>query len=292
MLLCERHLVGAAFLREIAVRAKVCVRARQRYGRRVERYGVHVWVLCLAVVVHHVIEVVTSDTAVMLHILRVSLDGKLQAEHLVGHRLHGFVRRRSDTLSCEGVGNHGLSVGEVGQQGVDGFGGLHHLRETVGVRHIILIRAGVAVAHGEVVCGEIDGGHVDLDIGSVGHIVAVTVHKLDAELCLAKLVLEAVGIQAVRKSEVWLPLQRAFAHTVIVEHKMDASVGFPEAVDIFAADTGRAVCVGLARSPKLRVPVAIGKRHRFSLISGILQPHCEVEIRSVIYLSHTYKGNM
>ena len=85
MLLCERHLVGAAFLCIIAVRAKVCVRARKRDRRRVERNGVHVRKLGLAVVVHHVVEVVTADSAVMLYILRVALDGKLQAEHLVGH---------------------------------------------------------------------------------------------------------------------------------------------------------------------------------------------------------------
>ena len=261
MLLRERHLMCAAFFREIAVRAQVCVRARKCDHWGVERYGVHVRKLGLAVVVHYVIKVVTSYTAVMLYIMRVALHGQLQSQHLVGHRLHGFVRCRGDTLPGECVCNHGLAVCEVGQQGIDGLGRLHDLRETVGVRHIILIRAGIAVAHGEVVGGKIDRRHVDLDIGSVRHLVAVTVHKLDAELCLAKLVLYAVGIDVVREPEVRLPMQCAFTHTVVVEHEMDAAVRFPEAVDTLAADAGRAVCVGLARRPKQDVPVAIGPRH-------------------------------
>ena len=203
----------------------------------------------------------------MLYILRVSLYGQLQPKYLVGHRLHGFRCGRVRALPCERVGNHGLSVCEVGQQGINGLGGLHDLRKTVGVFDILGQRAGVAVSYGKVVCGQVDGRHIDFYVGSVGHIVAVTVHKLDAELSLAKLVLEAVGIDVVRESEVWLPLQYAFAHTVVVEHEMDATVRFTEAVDIFATDTGCAVCVGLARCPKLCIPIAFRKRYRFSLVS-------------------------
>ena len=236
----------ATFLGVIAIRAKVCVRARQRDRGGIERYGVHVRVFGLAMVVHHVVEVVTSYTAVMLHILRVSLHGQLQSQHLVGHRLQGFRGCGGNTLSCQGVGNQSFAVGEVGQQGVDHFGRLHHLRKTVGVFNVFLIRAGIAVSHCEVVGGEVDGRHVDLDIGSVRHLVAVTVDKLDAELRLAKLVLYFVGINVVGKPEVRLPMQCAFAHTVIVEHEMDAAVGFAEAVDVHPADTRRAVCVWLA----------------------------------------------
>ena len=246
MLLRRRHLMYAALFGIIAIRAKVCVRARQRYGRRVERNGVHVRELGLAVVVHDVVEVVTSYTAVMLHVLRVALDGQLQPQYLVGHRLHGLGCGRVRALSCERVRNHGLAVCEVGQQGVDGFGCFNHLRKTVGVRHIILIRAGIAVAHGEVVSSEVDGRHVDLDFGDVGHLVAVTVYKLDAELRLAELVLYAIGIHVVWEAKMWFPLQCALAHTMAVKHEMDAAVGFPEAVDVLSSYTRGGVRVGFA----------------------------------------------
>ena len=195
----------AALFGIIAIRAKVCVRARQRYGRRVERYGVHVRKLGFLVVVHDVVEVVTAYTAVMLHILRVALDGQLQPQYLVGHRLHGLGCGRVRALSCQSVGYQSLSVGEVGQQGVDGLGRLNDLRKAVGVLHEILIRPRISVAYGEVVGCQVDGRQCGFYLDRIKRARICPVDKFNAEQFKIICVSDKVWIQAIWKFEMRLP---------------------------------------------------------------------------------------